>query len=389
MRAHSVVSSKFFGALVAVPVVALVASACSTAVRGSGFDTPDENADASAAQTGDGTSSGSPSDPGQTIAKGDAGPPAPPVPPGSQIDLTKVTPCDQNLDVGGDMQAFLKAIGLCQMADANGTDWGVIEAKFTNDLDSDSENQHDGQHGILPKFGDVLTPREGSSLGVLSTGWAREFDSENGSSESFQTTSKKWQSGSGGDLGFGGERNDVIVAHLKIRVPTNAKSFSFDFNFHSSEWPSFIGSSYNDEFRANLNGTNISFDADQHPVSVNLGFFDRCVPDVTVGCDGEQGESQSVCSGGPGELSGTGFGLMNGGCSGGFGGFGGGGGGQVTEGGATGWLTTTASVTPGDVITLEFAVWDASDQALDSLVLLDNFKWDADPATTQTVRPPN
>ncbi|HUT77829.1 MAG TPA: hypothetical protein VM285_09100, partial [Polyangia bacterium] len=44
-------------------------------------------------------------------------------------------------------------------------------------------------------------------------------------------------------------------------------------------------------------------------------------------------------------------------------------------GGATLWLTTTSPVVPGETITLRFVTWDTSDQALDSLVLLDNFRW--------------
>jgi hypothetical protein len=42
---------------------------------------------------------------------------------------------------------------------------------------------------------------------------------------------------------------------------------------------------------------------------------------------------------------------------------------------ATTWLTTTAPVTPGEEITVVFAIFDLSDSILDSYVLLDNFQW--------------
>src|SRR5207247_503969 len=51
-------------------------------------------------------------------------------------------------------------------------------------------------------------------------------------------------------------------------------------------------------------------------------------------------------------------------------------------GGATGWLTTTASVTPSEKITLRFILFDEGDGLFDSQVLLDNFRWSATPLCT-------
>ena len=48
---------------------------------------------------------------------------------------------------------------------------------------------------------------------------------------------------------------------------------------------------------------------------------------------------------------------------------------DVRSAGATSWLTTSAPVVPGELIELEFLLWDSSDGNLDSLVLLDNFAW--------------
>ena len=53
---------------------------------------------------------------------------------------------------------------------------------------------------------------------------------------------------------------------------------------------------------------------------------------------------------------------------------------------ATSWLVTTASIeAPGGEITLHFAVWDSGDGALDSTVLIDNFRFDLGEGNVGTV----
>ena len=79
--------------------------------------------------------------------------------------------------------------------------------------------------------------------------------------------------------------------------------------------------------------------------------------------------STSTCAAGAGELAGTGYaGIADTLCH---------NGGDVaaTLGGATGWLTTSAPIHPGEQFTLEFMIWDAGDGILDSSVLLDHFQW--------------
>ena len=58
------------------------------------------------------------------------------------------------------------------------------------------------------------------------------------------------------------------------------------------------------------------------------------------------------------------------------------------ENGATSWLQTRAPVVPGEVITLQFMIWDTGDHILDSSVLLDNFTWVEGEVQTATERPP-
>ncbi len=307
-----------------------------------------------------------------------------------KVDNT--TSCDSSLAIDGNAASFAKALGLCRSATSGG--WGVVSAEYRGGYAS-SNTIDDGQHGILPKFGASIKPREGSKIGVISSGYAREFDDEFGTSGCFIQ---------GGDMlgnyssdilpGYpkstagcsaSTEVNDVIVVRLKLRVPANAKGIGFDFNFFTSEWPSFVCSTFNDGFLAVLqskafnNGKpeNISFDPNNNPVSVNNDFFDRCTPNVQTGCYGDS-LGISKCAGGEAELLGTGYYCKDEYCF---------GGGQSTGGGATGWLETKAPVLPGETITLDFMIWDTGDNALDSSALIDNFRWEAGETTIKTDRP--
>jgi hypothetical protein len=112
---------------------------------------------------------------------------------------------------------------------------------------------------------------------------------------------------------------------------------------------------------------NISFDSNNNPVSVNLGYFDVC--DSTTpnrfasSCKSSGGTCPPLpspyCPLGVGDLAGTGFDVWS------------------TDGpaGATRWLKTQAPVTPGSTITIRFAMWDAGNALYDSTVLVDNFQW--------------
>jgi len=55
--------------------------------------------------------------------------------------------------------------------------------------------------------------------------------------------------------------------------------------------------------------------------------------------------------------------------------------GTFADAGGTSWLKTQAPVTGGTEVTIRFAIWDTGDQALDSSVLIDHFKWIANGGT--------
>ncbi len=155
-----------------------------------------------------------------------------------------------------------------------------------------------------------------------------------------------------------GSVNDFTEWTLKLKVPPSAKSFSFDFNFMSSEYPEWVGTQFNDKFLVILDSQkfkgNVSFDSKGNCISINNAFFTVC----------------NGCSKGAAALQGTGY--------------------ENGIGGGTGWLTTTSPVTPGETITVRFIIFDEGDRIYDSAVLIDNFRWDAAAAkggSPSTIRP--
>jgi hypothetical protein len=321
--------------------------------------------------------------------------------------------CDTTLQSNSNLPLdYARAMDLCQVTTANDKKWGVITAQFT---------KADGtgvpatvQRSIRAKFGNAVVPKAGSSLAILSTGAAAgkndmnpayvEFDSSMsvGASSGFPAD---FVSANGGKLPnapgcpepFGARANDPVMLTLTVRVPSNAKSFSLASNFYSSEFPEYTCSPYNDFFvvlldsafngmPANPADKNLAFYQDagggKYPVGVNLaysangtgtGLFNQCVNGET-GCAEGNTSSITTCQN-TNELAGTGFDTpRSGDCD-----------SNSLMGGGTGWLVTRGNVVGGEVIKLRIAIWDTSDSALDSLVLLDNFQWSVEGSDPGTV----
>src|SRR5690606_33172063 len=119
---------------------------------------------------------------------------------------------------------------------------------------------------------------------------------------------------------------------------------------------------------------NIVLDDAGNVVSVNNSLLDVCEP-------GTFGDKTFSCPEGAGQLVGTGFAARESEC---------GNAGGLSEypdhsRAGTGWLATTAPVTPGSIITLRFTIWDSGDADLDSTVLIDSFRWEVDEAPVRTV----
>ncbi len=297
--------------------------------------------------------------------------------------------CDTGLPANPTAAQLAKAIGLCPN---KGDTWGVVSAKFTQGYQN-TQAPNPQQAGALPKFGSTVTPRQGSSIGIISSGLASPMDcgsgNFNGSINCAGTAAgaappnyPKTVSG----CPIANNVNNVMNVVLKIQVPANAKGFSFDFNFYSGEWPDFVCTNFNDSFVAWLESSawqgkggdlNISFDSNNNPINVNNGFFQVCSPPGTQ-CPNMK--TAATCTLGESQLLGTGFDMKQDYCLTGT---------NTTGGGATGWLTTTAPVAQGEQITLQFMVWNTGDDEYDSTVLLDNWQWQASATSVSTTRPPN
>jgi hypothetical protein len=295
---------------------------------------------------------------------------------------------------------LLRAMDLCQFADASPATpqdrkWGVINgsARFVLADGTTALPLADAvQVGVLSGFGTYVSPKKGATMAALSSGTARAptdpgyvhpkngtvagqvGNYDGGTQATIQASYLAPHNGvppSPASCGVActsacDQAYDSVDLRFSVRVPTNAKSFSYDFKFYSSEFPDYVCQKYNDAFVALLSSTwkpaagqaplpadgNIAADALGNPVSVNNGFFQVCFPPL--------GAPAGTCPSGTLDLIGNGMG---------------GWGSDLRNGGGTDWLTNTAPVVPGETIELQFVLWDAGDHHLDSLVLLDNFRW--------------
>lgn len=279
---------------------------------------------------------------------------------------------DISIDTSDAFEAA-RAIGLWKKADPKGRDWGVIAAAWV--LPDGKKLSDLRGAGVVPSFG-VNEPPSGSTMLALSSGYARAPD-QDGWEESM---TKGYESGT--PAGYpkeskacegvaSGEAHDGTSLLLKIRVPSNVKSFSYQQFFLTHEYPRYICSTYNDFFvtimtpkPAGQKDGNIAFDQDGNPISVNNSLLQVCEPS-------EETPTPFPCPLGNELLAGTGFDH-----SGGFG--------PDEPGGGTGWLTTSAPVKPGSEITLLFSIWDSGDTSLDSTVLIDDFQFSLDDAKIVT-----
>ena len=308
---------------------------------------------------------------------------------------------------------FAKALDLCQMSTMASRKWGVISAELT--LADGAGTPAAKSHAIRPRYGTNVTPKAGASLVVLSTGAAASVGDSDPSFEDpqigigggglsafpadfFAANGNKLPNAPGCPDPAGDTANDPVMLTLTIRVPTNAHSFSIDSSFFSSEFPEWTCSRYNDFFvilldsafagsPPNPHDKNLAFYQPsgttlKYPVGVNLaygntGLFTQCVNGAT-GClsiiaGGEEGTITSCTD--THDLLGTGLDSADpDDCD-----------ASSLEGGGTGWLETKGNVTPGEIIKLRIAIWNTSDEALQSLAVIDNFKWSVHSSDTGTV----
>jgi hypothetical protein len=306
--------------------------------------------------------------------------------------------CDQNL-ASNDANPlnYARAIDLCQFTTENPPlaqkVWGVISGNFF--LASGAGIPSANSRSIRPQFGTNVLPQAGQRLALLSSGNASYPGQVNPAYIAWQTGSNTGtQSGAPADwLAANGNQfpnapncpgagsttaYNPIMLKLRVRVPTNANSFSTKMFFDSAEYPEYVCTSFNDLVVTLVDSTDNGNPADKniavyttmnnqkYPIGVNLvkaaaGLFSQCtngqisqcgVPSNYNGCTGTN------------LLTGTGFNVAAAAC--GYNG---------NTGGGTGWLTMSGNVTPGETMEIRFIIFDIADGVWDSLVLFDNWQW--------------
>jgi hypothetical protein len=276
-----------------------------------------------------------------------------------------------------DPMSGARAMDICQTTTATELKWGVLQANYVRA--NGTVSAPGLQAGIQPGFGPNVNVQGGSNMLLLSAGNARVPGQPDVciSQSCFGTGAGVAPPGFPQDVPNctgATDINDDIGLELRIRSPRNATGYEFLFKFYSFEFPEWVCTSFNDQFIAlvapppmgSING-NISFDSNTNPVSVNIAFFDVCDPAgignfASLCFSGCPAPPNPYCPSGTAELAGTGFDTLG-------------------DAGGTSWLKTQAPVVGGDEVTIRFAIWDTGDQALDSSVLLDKFRWIANGGT--------
>lgn len=335
----------------------------------------------------------------EVIAEAEPGMPAP-VAVDENCDklIDNVTPsCDDALVLDdADPLNAAKAMGVCDQQFIKKASWVMADGSPPPVDPVKLVNFHLG-HGILPDFGPNNLPREGKALLAISSGTARRVGDPDHVHRNFD---KGYVSNA--PFGFPKESptcpgvktaspHDATGLEIEFVAPTNAQGISFDFNFFTYEWPQFICTTYNDFFVANLTYAdnlkfpmgqtdgNVSFDGGMNPISVNNAFLDVCGCSGGAPCATPPPPKATIktfdCILGKKLVTGTDFetddasvGWTN---------------------GATGWLRTNAPVEPGKKFTIRLVTYDSSDGKVDSLTLIDNWKWSAKPGLVGTVQIPD
>jgi hypothetical protein len=339
-----------------------------------------------------------------------------PLPQGKQIDndcdgsaTLVAASCDGGIAVGdvADPLDAARAMGLCrvnvpdddQITDKSKKTWGVISAAFGGIsgpwLKSPriTESSQNLDYGVLDAFGAATKPQEGARVFALSSGEARapgqpgftSFSCDESSSIAKTSLFDDFAYPDGfpknGTCGTTGAPYDGVGLDLKIRVPTNAKTMSFDFRFFTCEFPKYTCGTFNDVLAilmspsplpagdpmAAPDGQSADVAFEQTPsgaknvIGVNNESF------MTVCEKGASSKGNYASCGGSADLAGSGF-----------------------EGhGASAWLRSTVPVTPGQTIYLRLAIWDSDDPYLDSTALIDNIQFSTVPSqATHTVIKP-
>jgi hypothetical protein len=314
-----------------------------------------------------------------------------------QIDPAS-TSCDQGLGpVITDAVDGARALGLCgplapesPATKGAGTRSGLITATFANisgaflSTPPKTGASTKLQLGVLPNFGSGTPTQEGERLLALSSGVARATGQADAVANLCQN-SRAFSGNSGYPPGFPkteacgkkGNPKDGIALDVRLRVPSNARSFRIRYKFFSCDFPQYLCTTFNDVFAILMApsppGTP-AFLTSLNEASADIAFFTT----PSGGTDLVTINSQSLitaCTPAPGYtscqgeagLSGSGF-----------------------EGhGASSWVVShvpvpTFAAGEDHILALRLAIWDSADDILDSTATVDGFEWSTEPLSAPT-----
>lgn len=300
---------------------------------------------------------------------------------GTTSDSTLPAPCtDPPLETPTEALELVRAMDLCQVTSENPPlptkKWGLISAELT--LADGTGAPDDVQVGVLDHYGVSVAPEGPWTFAVISSGTARDIEDpgfvypQNGyTPDQFGNYVAGTQAGipstflgSDGQVPMGcgtcasgvvcATAFDSVALKMRIRTPTNARRFDVRARMFTAEYPENICSEYNDFFVALLKSqhpntppdTNVAFDEAGNHFSANTAAWIVC--------------GYPNCGGGSLDLLGTGMGGWDG---------------SIVDGAGTTWSTTGADIVPGETIELTFAIWDSGDSNVDSLAVIDKFRW--------------
>ncbi|HQN74337.1 MAG TPA: choice-of-anchor L domain-containing protein, partial [bacterium] len=253
--------------------------------------------------------------------------------------------------------------------------YGLQSALLTFSDGTGSGDVPDGQYAVYESFGSSIVPVSGDAFLLFSTGAVADpvsnlsvnnAKTHNAPSDWYETNGNNFPASpdcKDHDPSNNPARDSVMLT-LDIKAPVNAKSFSFDAYFFSADYSAYVCTQFNDFFVALLDSAystdtpdfqnpfdkNLAVDENGNSLGVNFvmsGLFTVCkLP------DGEMTDLNKYCEGSE-SLAGTGY----------------------ENHGATGWLKVKGNIVAGEEFKLRLALWDSADQILDSLVILDNWKW--------------